>query len=1136
MNQNRIQSYINLIQKLLSTPTEKIAQILTSNQELLDKGLLQTIIMVAQTSGEKGNQEVKEILLTLAVQLSEKLEISITENTSATATPLEYLEFLTQVLQATHESKNNPQIIHPILQENLNKLDQGLVETLQTWATSTLKEIKLEEAHSIAVDIVNFSNHIQEFPLGNKADNLEIAITGYKTALTVYENSSQSHHWVSIKNNLGTAYLNRIYGKKSENIEQAIEIYQQTLNLIDKEDNPQDWAITQNNLGNVYSCRIEGDKIKNIEEAIAAYQKALPIITKENFPQKWATIQNNLANVYLTRIAGNLEENIELAIEAYQQALQVITQSENSLDWAIIQSNLGNAYLNRITGKLEENLELAIEVYQKALEVINQENQPNHWAKIQKNLGTTYLNRVRGKVGENIELAIAAYQEALKIFTVDNLLDWAIVSINLGTAYLNRETEKRAENIELAIKFYQQALEVINPEKFTLWWGMIQKNLGDAYSYKDTEYITNYQENIDLGITAYQEALKIFTVENFPLECLQISRKLGDLEFKQKNWQLAIESYQIAINLLEMTQSLAKSESSYREILAESIYIYGNIVECHVNIGKYEQALEYVEASRSRRLVELITINDIYQDEEKSPELEEYYDLQQQINQLNFDFNRINKHTTVGSQFIIKEIESKSQALPESQNSKLKSECVILRSSFPAETLREQNVRRTQESQKYDLIDESGELYPVNFFCQEKIAVLREKQQQLWEKIRSSNRVLAEQLQVTYLSFAEIQQLVKDEETAVLDFYSTRNNTYIFILTQQQINIHICQGEGIENLQNWIHHNWLKLYGKNRSEWHNQMNIFLSELANRLKLNQLIEQLAEAKELIIVPHLYLHQIPYAALQIIREKETKYFCDYFRLRVVPSCQILSYCSEQSLIYNPRKMGIVETPIDNKFYTRYECENIANMHLISPQKRLQYSQATINNYQNFIQQVQVLHSSHLSSANIVNPLASKLKLFDGDIPLSQVFTWQLPKLFDVFLSSCEINLNQTEISDEILTFATAFLSVGARHIISSLWSVEDLTTALFCLFYYQNRQQYKHKHSEALHKAQNKLRYLTGTQLSSYKKQLEGYLEQYTRHENPEKIQQEKEKLSWFCQQNFPFTHPYYWAGFISQGIS
>ncbi|MGB3511346.1 MAG: tetratricopeptide repeat protein, partial [Microcoleaceae cyanobacterium] len=285
INQHRIQTYINLIQQLLTTPTEKTHQILAANQELLDAGLLQTIIMVAQTSAKNGNQEANEFLLTLAVELSEKLEVSITENISETATPLEYLKFLIQILQATHESKGDPKIINPILQENVTKLDRGLAETLQSWANSTLKEVKPQEAHSIAADIVNLSNHIQEFSQGNKANNLEIAITGYKTALTVYNSASKTHQWVSVTNNLGTAYLNRIYGDKSTNIEQAIEIYQQALKLIYQEESPQDWAITQNNLGNAYIRRIEGDKAKNIEQAIAAYQKALQVITKESLPQ-----------------------------------------------------------------------------------------------------------------------------------------------------------------------------------------------------------------------------------------------------------------------------------------------------------------------------------------------------------------------------------------------------------------------------------------------------------------------------------------------------------------------------------------------------------------------------------------------------------------------------------------------------------------------------------------------------------------------------------------------------------------------------------------------------------------------------------------------------------------------------------
>ncbi len=1081
INQQRIQTYINIIQELLITPTEKTHQILAANQELLDAGLLQTIIMVAQTSAENGNQEANEFLLTLAVQLSEKLEVSITENISATAPPIEYLKFLIQILQATHESKNDPKIINSILEENLNKLDSSLAETLQAWGTSILVQVKPEAAHSIAADIINFSNRIQEFTLGNKADNLEIAITGYKTALTVYNSASKTHQWARVKNNLGTAYINRIYGEKSVNIEQGIEIYQQALKFIYHEESPLDWAMTQNNLGHAYIRRIEGNKAKNIEQAITSYQKALQVITKEKSPHKWATIKNNLANTYLTRITGKVSENIELAIAAYQQVLQVITQEENSLDWAMTQNNLGHAYMNRIKPKIEENIEQAISAYQGALKIISRANKPDHWANIQTNLGTAYLNRATGEVKKNVELAISAYQGALQIFTpVDNFLDWVITSINLGTSYLHQETVETStgKNIERAISLYQNVLEVINRENFSLWWGITQGNLGEAYSRKfTTKNNANFDQNLELAIAAYQQALQILNSENHPLECLQISRKLGDLGFENKNWHLGIEGYKVAIKLLEATQSLAKTEPSYGKMLAESIYIYSNIVECYVNVGNYEQAWQYLEASRSRGLVDLMMINNIYQGVEKSPEVDEYYHLQKQINHLNFDASQINKPMMVGSQFGINEIESKSQ---------------------------------------------------------EKIAVLREKKQHIWEKIRSSDRVLAEQLQVTHLSFTEMQQLIKDEETAVLDFYSTRNNTYIFIVTQQQITVHICWEEGFEKLQNWIHDNWLKNYRNNRNHWHNQMESFLSELAERLQLNQLIKQLTEIKELIIVPHVYLYQIPFAALPVVNEKETKYFSDYFRLRIVPSCQIISYCSEKSLVTNPRKMGIVETSIANLFYTRYECETLANMHLISPEQRLQYRQATVNNYQTFIHQVQMLHCSHFTTTNIVNPLESKINLFDGDISINTVFTWRLPELFDVFLSSCEMNLDQTEISDNIVTFASAFISAGVRHVISSLWLVEDLATALFCLFYYKNRQNYNRP--QALYKAQHQLRNLTGTELTSYKKQLEGYLKQYIKEENQEEIQNKQERLSWFCQQEFPFKHPDYWAGFVSQGIS
>ena len=151
----------------------------------------------------------------------------------------------------------------------------------------------------------------------------------------------------------------------------------------------------------------------------------------------------------------------------------------------------------------------------------------------------------------------------------------------------------------------------------------------------------------------------------------------------------------------------------------------------------------------------------------------------------------------------------------------------------------------------------------------EKIKELEAEKQQAWLKIRSKDQVLAAQLQPAPLSFDQMQALIPDAETAILNFYTTAEHTHIFILRQNQsTQLHTCEGQGLETLQNWLLNNWLKPYVENQTAWRNQMGEVLHELANRLQINQLISQhLNGIKELIIIPHLYLHQIPFAALPL-----------------------------------------------------------------------------------------------------------------------------------------------------------------------------------------------------------------------------------------------------------------------------
>jgi CHAT domain-containing protein len=207
----------------------------------------------------------------------------------------------------------------------------------------------------------------------------------------------------------------------------------------------------------------------------------------------------------------------------------------------------------------------------------------------------------------------------------------------------------------------------------------------------------------------------------------------------------------------------------------------------------------------------------------------------------------------------------------------------------------------------------------------------------------------------------------------------------------------------------------------------------------------------------------------------------------------------------------------------------------MHEVDKKFRLQYQEATISNYEILLNQVQVLHSSHHAESDLNNSLESKLLLFDGEINLGRVFTWRFSHLAEVFLSCCETNLTFTEITDDPLSIASGFLCAGARNVVSTLWAVDELPTALFCILYYEEKKD--NSRSQALRKAQIKLRNLTGDELSAeYKPQLEVYFDQKKTEQNATEIMKLQDRLKSLCEKKLPFVSPHYWAGFVSQGLA
>lgn len=948
-----------------------------------------------------------------------------------------------------------------VLEANQDRLDEHFIKVLRDWSSAMISELQPKEKKALAASIILLSNCIREFKQGNQANNLEIVIAGYEIASTVLTRESTPEGWAGCQMFLGNAYHRRFKGNHADNQERALACCQNALQVFTREASPEMWAAIHNTLALAYGNRIRGDRLENAELARTACLAAMEVDTRETNPQSWAQLQNNLGIIYRDRICGDKAENLEQAIACYENALLFRTREESPELWAMTQMNLASAYRHRLQGDRVENIEKAIAANKAALQVYTQDAFPSGWAGVQTNLGNAYVERLEGDRNENLEMAIAAHQAALKVF---------------------------------------------NPDDFPREWAMTQMNLGNRY--------LSLKRNED-AIACYRSAMEVFTPTAFPFECHKTGEMLGNRAFVAGDWQLAIEGYGNAIEAVETSRTWATSEFRRQEILEEALDIYANIVQACINNKQLDKAVEYVERSRSKRLIDLMASNDLYSSAEIPAEIQQY--LQ--------DFERL-------QQQIDKE-RGRNQPSNDFDNSKL------------------DNSRAAVEA--YNQI----------------IADLEAEKLLIWEQLRRLDPVLAGQIRVNPLKFLSIQQLIDKPTTAIISFYTTVSDTFIFVVRQNEITLHNCTDLGFETLHGWIFQNWLGQYVEDNNSWQEQFVGMLAEIAKQLKLNDLILwHLEGISELIIVPHFTLHQIPFAALPI---GDNRYLGDKFLIRYAPSCQVLEFCQQRPSLGNNLNCGTIEDATGDLPCASFEGEQLAVLYNIPDNQRLKgRHQATVSNYRQLAQTVQILHSSHHAQSRLDNPLESTLILGDGCITLGQLMTpgWRLPQLSDVFLSCCETGLGLSEITGDILTFSTAFLSAGARSVISTLWAVEDLATALFSIFYYQEWQQGKNR-PEAIRQAQVKLRSLTGDTLAaSYKPQLTELLKHKLKEtevlrkktkaerdacfvDSPDYQQRDEEckkygkigeqiylslkNLDKSCQESKPFSHPFYWAAFTCTGI-
>jgi CHAT domain-containing protein len=1197
---DRQDAYLEVVRALLECEGGTEADILQAHPELVDDGLVMLLRNVAQMMAAENDHESAstiEWLTNFAAQLAQTLGLDKEFNSEDTDSVSS--EFLMTVFQAITQSNCDSQVIYPLFRDNLVLLNESLISVLITWHQNKFAEVDEDGKQFLAAVLGAFANLIQQFPLGSRLINVEIAIECYQLALSVYTLDAYPENWAATQNNLAGAYSNRIRGERAVNLEQAIERYQLALSVRTRDAYPEQWASTQMNLAVAYSQRIRGERAANLEQSIECYRLTLSVYTFDAYQEDWAITQNNLAVAYSERIRGERAANLEEAIECYRLALSAYTLDAYHEDWASTQMNLANAYRNRIRGERATNLEQSIEFYRLALSVYTPETYPEDWARTQNNLAVAYSQRIRGERAANLEQSITRYELALSIRTRDAYPEqWAITQMNLAAAYSDRIRGERAANLEQSIACYELALSVYTLEAYPEDWAATQMNLANAYSqrirgeraanleqsiacyelalsvrtrnaypedwamtqmnlanaYRESirgertanleqaiecyeqalsiytlnaypELWAKTQENLailyaeegknELAIECYQQALTIFTPTTFPINALNANRGLGNIYFTQGEWQLALDAYAVAIEAAETSRNWATNEDERQRIIREAISVYEHTIQAYINIGRIDLAITTSERARSRQLVDFMRTNDLYPDAEIPAEVRayfaEYEALERQIHNL--------------------------KSLEPTDNSNPTYQLTISNRTNRAFTK-----------------------------VSETVTALEAQKQAVWRKIWALDPELATKQQIAPIDLPTIQGLISTPNTAILSFYTTDDDTHIFIITQEgEPQIHTCKGQGWQQFQVWLQERWLNSYLNNRSNWLTQIPTYLLAIAEKLELNTLIGKLDGITELVIIPHLYLHQIPFSALPLLGG----FLGDKFTIHYTPSCQILKYCHDRPSI-DFTQHGTIENADGTLPGAEYEGALVANLFNIPDRYRLQgRTQATIAGFQSLMEQTEHpitnLHFASHAQSRLDNPLESALQLADGNLGLDRLMISRYPHLHEVFLSCCETHLGATKITDDILTIGTGFLCAGARSVISTLWTVDDIATALFSSFYYQNRYA-GYSRSKSLKMAQVRLRNLTGDEFKlNYRDDLEQHLKAYAKANRADRKELEKrfkhgeidrvsfdldrdrltnayyhaldliDLLDRYSQLDRPFAHPYYWAAFTCQGL-
>jgi CHAT domain-containing protein/Tfp pilus assembly protein PilF len=237
-------------------------------------------------------------------------------------------------------------------------------------------------------------------------------------------------------------------------------------------------------------------------------------------------------------------------------------------------------------------------------------------------------------------------------------------------------------------------------------------------------------------------------------------------------------------------------------------------------------------------------------------------------------------------------------------------------------------------------------------------------------------------------------------------------------------------------------------------------------------------RLGDATRLIIVPHLELHYLPFAALLA---PNGQFLADAYEVIVTPSASVwLALGEREGRASSSAILAFAPKP-DALPASSREVNAIARP-MGGGVRAVIGSAATEDAFRHDAASHRILHLATYGVLNKHNPLFSFVELapgptHDGRLEVHEVLGMSLTADL-VVLSACQTALASGTIADvpsgdDWVGLTRAFLHAGAERVVATLWAVDDWATAAFMEFFYES-YGVSHEPISALAHAQRSMR--------------------------------------------------------------